>query len=138
MKIQNVVLLNPPMRIEEVFGSFSEWGGACPPTGLCYIASFMRQAGYRVSIVDAEALRLDCREAADAVAALRPDSDGSVPERHLNRVPTRSRPPSPPLQKADLLHGIFHLVALPVSICPSPSFIFEYLPFSVQRSMFSV
>ena len=74
--VRDVVLVNPPMRLEQVYGSFSEWGSISPPTGLCYIAAVLRQHGYAVSIVDAEALRIGAEEAVRKIAALKPDLIG--------------------------------------------------------------
>ncbi|MCX5677115.1 MAG: hypothetical protein NTX87_19170, partial [Planctomycetota bacterium] len=65
--IKRVVLINPPMRMEEVYGSYSVWGSVSPPTGLCYIAALLRQNGLDVSIWDAEALGVGHEETVRAV-----------------------------------------------------------------------
>lgn len=59
-----ILLVNPPMKLEQVYGSFSDFGSISPPTGLCYIAAMLRHHGHDVSILDAEALHLDIRGAA--------------------------------------------------------------------------
>ena len=74
--VERITLVNPPMRLEQVYGSFSEWGSISPPTGLCYIAALLRERGYEVSIVDAEALRIGADEAVRSVEGLRPDLIG--------------------------------------------------------------
>jgi len=74
--IKNVVLINPPMTPDKVYGSFSEWAGASPPTGLCYIAAYLRKHGYSVHIVDAEALRIGLTETVSMVKSLQPDIVG--------------------------------------------------------------
>ncbi len=75
-EIKKIVLVNPPMRIEEVYGKFSEWGGASPPTGLCYLAGYLREQDYDVSIIDGEALRFSCQETVNEVLKEGPDFVG--------------------------------------------------------------
>ncbi len=75
-KIKKIVLVNPPMHIEEVYGKFSEWGGASPPTGLCYLAVYLRDHNYDVSIIDGEALRLSCQETVNKILNEQPDLVG--------------------------------------------------------------
>ncbi|MCE1226098.1 MAG: B12-binding domain-containing radical SAM protein [Geobacteraceae bacterium] len=67
-----VVLINPPMRMDQVYGEFSEWGSISPPTGLCYIAALLREHGHTVSIVDAEALHWDVEKTVAEVLDLTP------------------------------------------------------------------
>jgi radical SAM superfamily enzyme YgiQ (UPF0313 family) len=75
-RIKRVVLVNPPMRMEEVYGSYSAWGSVSPPTGLCYIAALLRQNGLDVSIWDAEALGVGQEETVRAVQQQQPDIVG--------------------------------------------------------------
>ena len=75
-EVRRIVLVNPPMRLEQVYGSFSEWGSISPPTGLCYIAAVLRESGYNVSIVDAEALQIGADETVRMVLAHEPDLVG--------------------------------------------------------------
>jgi len=74
--IGTVVLINPPMTPERVYGDFSDWGGVSPPTGLCYIAAVLREHGYRVAIIDAEAQRLDDQATIGRCLTLSPDLVG--------------------------------------------------------------
>jgi len=76
VQIRQVVLANPPMRIEQVYGTFSAWGGASPPTGLCYLAGVIREEGVDVSIVDAEAQGLSGEEAVQEILAHEPQVVG--------------------------------------------------------------
>jgi len=75
-EVKRVVLVNPPMRIDQVYGTFSAWGGASPPTGICYVAAVLREHGFDVSIVDAEALALDNTEAVRRILAQEPQIVG--------------------------------------------------------------
>jgi anaerobic magnesium-protoporphyrin IX monomethyl ester cyclase len=71
-----VVLVNPPIRLEEMYGEFASWGSVAPPTGLCYIAAVLRKEGYQVSIVDGCAERLGVEEIVTRVVADAPDLVG--------------------------------------------------------------
>ncbi len=64
------------MCLEDVYGQFSEWGGASPPTGLCYLAGYLRERDFDVSIIDGEALRFSCQETINAVLKEKPDLVG--------------------------------------------------------------
>jgi anaerobic magnesium-protoporphyrin IX monomethyl ester cyclase len=71
-----IVLVAPPMRMEQVYGDFSEWGSISPPTGLCYIAALLRENGVQVEILDAEALGLGLSETVRRIVAAQPDMVG--------------------------------------------------------------
>jgi len=70
--IKKIVFVNPPMRIENVYGELSEWGSVSPPTGLCYLAAFLRNKNYDVDIIDAEALHWDIDQTTKAVFEKKP------------------------------------------------------------------
>lgn len=55
----DLLLVNPPITLEERYGSFASVGSQAPPLGLCYLASSARKQGYRTRIIDAPALNLD-------------------------------------------------------------------------------
>jgi len=74
--IKKIVFVNPPMRIENVYGELSEWGSVSPPTGLCYLAAFLRNKNYDVDIIDAEALHWDIDQTTKAVFEKKPDLVG--------------------------------------------------------------
>lgn len=57
----NVTLINPPISIEERYGSVvKEGGGRQAPLGICYIAAVLEKNGIKASIIDAEAENLSC------------------------------------------------------------------------------
>ena len=56
---KDLLLINPPITLEERYGSFASVGSQAPPLGLCYIAATVRQASYSVQILDAPALDMD-------------------------------------------------------------------------------
>lgn len=74
--IKKIVLLNPPIRHEQIYGMFSEWGCNALPIGMTYMAAVLRDNGYEVSILDAEALGYSIEETVDAILEMKPDIVG--------------------------------------------------------------
>ena len=56
---KDLLLINPPITLEERYGSFASVGSQAPPLGLCYLAASVRKCGYSVQIIDAPALDMD-------------------------------------------------------------------------------
>ena len=56
---KDLLLINPPITLEERYGSFASVGSQAPPLGLCYLASSAKKFGYSVQIIDAPALDMD-------------------------------------------------------------------------------
>ena len=54
----DIVLVNPPLSLGDLYGNLAEGGSELPPLGLCSLAAVVREAGFSVRIVDAMALRL--------------------------------------------------------------------------------
>ncbi len=54
-----IVLINPPLHIEEVYGKYSDLAAFQPPIGLCYLAAYLRKFNYQAQIIDAPVLNLD-------------------------------------------------------------------------------
>jgi len=71
--MKRILFLNPPISPEERYGELASAGAMEPPHGLTYLAAVMRAAGWEARILDAEALRMTPRGAADAVLASAPD-----------------------------------------------------------------
>ena len=57
--IKRVLLINPPINIDKVYGNVADFSSVTAPVWACYIAALLRKEGYVVSILDAEAERLD-------------------------------------------------------------------------------
>ena len=66
----DLLLINPPITLEERYGTFASVGSQAPPLGLCYVAATVRNAGYRVQILDAPALNLDLPQTIDSIARI--------------------------------------------------------------------
>jgi len=66
----DILLVNPPLTLEERYGAFAAVGSQVPPLGLCYLAAMVRKAGHRVQILDAPALDMDLHTTAHAIEGL--------------------------------------------------------------------
>ena len=66
----DLLLINPPITLEERYGTFASVGSQAPPLGLCYVAATVRNAGYSVQILDAPALNLDLPQTIDSIARI--------------------------------------------------------------------
>ena len=65
MKKINVVLLHPPLTIEERYGDSKSYSGHIhPPQGLCHLAAMFPENKYSISIIDAQALFINVEETA--------------------------------------------------------------------------
>lgn len=56
---KDLLLINPPITLEERYGAFASVGSQAPPLGLCYLAAAVRQSGRSVQIIDAPAFDMD-------------------------------------------------------------------------------
>lgn len=50
-----VLLVNPPLPADDVYGVFASVAPRLPPLGLCYLGSFLIRAGHRAAVLDAAA-----------------------------------------------------------------------------------
>ena len=64
-----LLLVNPPITLEERYGSFASVGSQAPPLGLCYLAASVRKHGYSVRIIDAPALDMDIPRTMNEIAS---------------------------------------------------------------------
>ncbi len=122
--VSRVLLLNPPLRPEQVAGKFADWGGTYPPMGLCSLASVLREEGYEVSILDAEAERLGEDETVERIVRWAPDLVGltckSLWIKSAARVAARLKKRLP---RVPLVAGGHHVTALPLlSLRDFPAF----------------
>lgn len=68
----DLLLINPPLTLEERYGSFAKMGSEAPPLGICVIAACVRKEGYKVKIVDAPAQGLDLHATVEQVKVINP------------------------------------------------------------------
>ena len=63
MPSQSVILINPPLSLQERYGKdMQKFGAVSEPLGLAYIAGYLEAKGIEVNIIDAQAENLDHRE----------------------------------------------------------------------------
>jgi len=72
----DLLLINPPLTLEERYGSFAKMGSEAPPLGICVIAACVRKEGYNVKIVDAPAQGLNLSATVEEVKRMNPKSVG--------------------------------------------------------------
>lgn len=73
---KDLLLINPPITLEERYGSFASVGSQAPPLGLCYLAASARKHGYSVQIIDAPALNMDIPSTMAEIAKIDADLIG--------------------------------------------------------------
>ena len=67
-----IILVQPPLTLEERYGIKHQSGGETIPLGLLYLASSVRADGYPVKIIDAEILGLNIKAAAEKILSENP------------------------------------------------------------------
>lgn len=65
---KDILLINPPVTLEERYGAFASVGSQVPPLGLCYLAAVLRKSGYTAQIIDAPVFDM---EPDQTIAAIR-------------------------------------------------------------------
>ena len=74
----NLVLINPPTSFEQLFGNWdlSAVDTYCAPLGLLYLASYIREHGHEIYIIDVPALKLSLEDTLNLVLSYKPDLVG--------------------------------------------------------------
>lgn len=71
--MKKIMFLNPPFSAGQLYGELSEGGSELPLLGIALLAAIVRDHGYRTSILDAAALRLDHDTTVEKIIAESPD-----------------------------------------------------------------
>lgn len=71
-KDEGVVLISPPLTLEERYGKIAKGGRNAPPLGLCCLAAVVRKNDYKVSIIDAPAMGSDYENIVNEITWLSP------------------------------------------------------------------
>ncbi len=74
--MSKIVLVKPPLSMEELYGELSEAGSLEPPLGLAYLAASLRARGIEVEIVDCLANHLSLEEATREILKREPEYVG--------------------------------------------------------------
>ena len=67
----SILFVNPGNRLSQ-FGGVSEYATVAQPLGIIMLASVVRDAGYKVEVLDAEALNLSVEETVEHILAIDP------------------------------------------------------------------
>lgn len=76
--MSTVVLVNPPLTLEERYGNLARAGTSLPPLGLTILAAVLMEKGYDVRILDAAVLGLSYGAAVDWILRERPKYVGTT------------------------------------------------------------
>src|SRR4030042_6662327 len=76
--MSTVVLVNPPLTLEERYGNLARAGTSLPPLGLTILAAVLMEKGYDVRILDAAVLGLSYEAAVDWILRERPKYVGTT------------------------------------------------------------
>lgn len=71
-----IILINPPLTVEEVYGKYSALASFQPPVGLCALAAYLIKHGYSVSILDANILNISVNDIAAGIIKEMPNLVG--------------------------------------------------------------
>ena len=70
--MSKIVLMTPPVTLEERYGKLSWAANTLPSLGILYIASVLRKEGYEVSVIDASSIGRSPEELLRGIVALQP------------------------------------------------------------------
>ncbi|MFH1563963.1 MAG: radical SAM protein [Nitrospirota bacterium] len=74
--MSKIVLVNPPLSLEERYGVFSTAGNTMPSLGLCHLAAVVKRANFEVIIIEASSLNLSYDETLSQILAVSPEYVG--------------------------------------------------------------
>jgi len=72
MRLERVLLVNPPLSLEQIYGKYASGAPVLPPLGFCYIASVLLERGYEVRLLDCAAERGDLASVERAIREFKP------------------------------------------------------------------
>ena len=70
--MNSIVLVNPPLSLQERYGAWAKGGTRTPPLGLAQLAAVTREQGYPSAIIDCAALEMDDHQTLQALRAMKP------------------------------------------------------------------
>lgn len=70
--MKKIVLVNPPLTLEERYGTLAKGGTSLPPLGLTILAAVLRENNIPVAIVDAAVLNLSYKEGLEYILSQEP------------------------------------------------------------------
>ena len=113
--VLDLVLINPPITMEERYGKFAALGSNTPNLGLCYLAASARSKGFTVKIVDSPVQNLDIDQTVSLVKELNPKFIGiTAPTVSIIRASRLAKTIKDIGIKTPLIIGGAHVSALPL------------------------
>ncbi|MFA6129508.1 MAG: radical SAM protein [Candidatus Omnitrophota bacterium] len=76
MKKIKILLINPPVSTEALYGKFARGGSDLPPLSLCYIAAYLLKYNKQVEILDTAKLRFSVADIKNKILEYGPDIIG--------------------------------------------------------------
>ncbi|MBI3552135.1 MAG: cobalamin B12-binding domain-containing protein [Elusimicrobia bacterium] len=73
---RRVLLINPPVTLEQVYGRYASGAPLLPPLGFCYVASVLLELGAEVALLDCVGERSTLGDVRRRLQELRPDIVG--------------------------------------------------------------
>lgn len=110
-----ILLLYPPLSLQNKFGSFDAFGSNSPPIGLVHLGSWLRSLGHDVAILDAAGTEKTQDEVVAFAARMKPDLIGITSETlAIDRALALARALKAALSPAPLVVlGGYHVSVLP-------------------------
>ena len=114
MKLSHIVLVTPPVPLEERYGKLSRAANTLPSLGILYLASVLRKEGYEVSVIDASSLGLSQKELIEKIVALHPKYLGiSATTLSISHAASLADEIKKTLNDTKIIIGGPHLTAIP-------------------------
>ena len=111
----DILLINPPLTLEERYGAFASVGSQAPPLGLCYLAAILKKEGFSVRILDAPACDMDLPKTITEIETVRSKIIGiTATTVSIIRASELARALKERGSSACLIIGGAHVSALPV------------------------
>ncbi len=76
MRLERILLVNPPMSLEQVYGKYASGAPVLPPLGFCYIATALLEQGFELRLLDCVAERSDLAAVERAIREFKPQMLG--------------------------------------------------------------
>jgi len=113
--VLDLVLINPPITMEERYGKFAALGSNTPNLGLCYLAASARSKEFTVKIIDSPVQNLDIDQTVSLVKKLNPRFIGiTAPTVSIIRASRLAKTIKDIGIKTPLIIGGAHVSALPL------------------------
>lgn len=111
--MKKIVMINPPLSMEERYGVYSAAGSKLPPLGLCNLAAVVEDIA-KVSIIDAPAAGYGVKETFDAIKQFNPDLIGiTAVTISINNAANLARHIKEENYPAPIILGGPHITAVP-------------------------